>query len=106
MLDDVRGRRDAHIGYILQLYVTTPWCVDQHLADVGQAVARFWNGPDLHIVGPVGNVDVTGLLTGNDDRGSPRQMTATSVAQEGTAMAGVIGPSVLDLAFIELFPSV
>src|SRR5262249_35170198 len=49
MLYEVRGRRDAHRGYIPQAHVAAVRRVDEKITDTAQALARLGRTPHYHL---------------------------------------------------------
>ncbi len=58
MIDGIGDRYDVHPSHIFQGNIFTTRRFDQHLLDIGQALPRFWRAPNIHIIGPVGDMDI------------------------------------------------
>ena len=82
MLDDVRRRPDADVGHLLQLHVPTARFVDRQLANRRQTGARFGDAPHIHVVCPVGNVNVAGLFEGHQGGRRPPDVAGLEAMRE------------------------
>src|SRR5262245_5139503 len=68
-LDDRWGRHDAHLGQVPETHVTFLGRIDQKLANVGKALARFWRTPDDDLKYLLLLEQVANLEAGKDGRG-------------------------------------
>src|SRR6266496_5119518 len=75
MLDEVRGRHDAHVGHIPQAHLAAVGRIDEQITDTAQTVARLWRTPHDHLEHLLLLEETPGFNAGYQRRCRPADIT-------------------------------